>query len=105
MNEPTLNEILRFKDFCRLYPSLIVSEAAGRALIFHSATNGLDEAGAILRKGRAIYVVLPRFKEWLLLGASNRTVNPDSAPKALPGNGSSDHNAPVTQAGVGQRRE
>jgi hypothetical protein len=101
MSEPTLNEILRFKDFCRLYPSLIVSEAAGRALIFHSATNGLDEAGAILRKGRAIYVVLPRFKEWLLSGASNRIKNPVSGPKAPSGNGLSDHNAPATQAGGG----
>lgn len=42
-----------------------------RHLIFHSHTNGLAEAGAIVRAGRKVLIHRPRLLAWLESGAAS----------------------------------
>lgn len=95
----SLNEILRFRDFCRLYPNIFTSESAGRALIFNSASNGLDEHQAVLRIGKAVYIVVPRLKAWLLGHVPDRMQHPTPSLKSARANVSRLHNANKTQRG------
>lgn len=41
------------------------TEAMLRWWIFNAAANGLTEAGAIVRIGRAIWIDVDRFDEWI----------------------------------------
>lgn len=49
-----------------------LSEAALRWQIFRATENGLDQAGAIRRVGRRVYIVGERYLQWLDSGASVR---------------------------------
>ena len=41
------------------------TEGSVRWDVFNADTNGLTESGAILRKGRRVYIVEERYLEWL----------------------------------------
>jgi len=53
------------KSFVSRFPDLGKSEAAIRWDLFNSKHNGLDEYGAVLRKGRRTWIVVPRYRDWL----------------------------------------
>ena len=95
----SLNDILRFRDFCKLYPSLAGTESAMRATIFKSSTNGLDDCGAILRLGKTVFVVVPRIKAWYLSHAPQRIQHPLASLKPARGNESRACNAKAQQPG------
>lgn len=73
MNTETTEEQLRLDDmmslpkFCERY-SDICSLSRARWLIFNRKTNGIEEAGAVIKTGGRWLVVLPRFKAWLMAG-------------------------------------
>lgn len=53
-----------------------LSESALRWQIFRAAENGLDQAGAIRRVGRRVYIIGERYLQWLDSGASARPTHP-----------------------------
>lgn len=60
MNGITLFTI---RQFSQAQPAL--SEASIRWQIFNAHKNGLDQAGAIRRAGRRVYIVAERYLAWL----------------------------------------
>ena len=67
--ELQLTDIKSIKAFSEAYPD-IKTEAAIRWDVWNSAHNGLDDYGAVIRKGRRVYIVAPRYLDWLLAGAT-----------------------------------
>ena len=49
-----------------------LTESAVRFDIFNAERNGLAESGAIVRKGRRIYLIEERYLNWLLSGVEPR---------------------------------
>lgn len=41
------------------------TQSSLRWIIFNSSLNGLDESGAIVRRGRRVFIVVPRYLAWL----------------------------------------
>lgn len=66
MDDIALGDIATPAAFCAMYPHLQKTLSAIRWDIFNAARNGLEEAGAIVRRGRRVYVVVPRYRDWLL---------------------------------------
>ena len=64
-----LDELHRPKALVERYPDQF-SMSTLRWWIYNSKENGLDEAGAILRIGRAIWIDVPRLQLWM---AGHRT--------------------------------
>ena len=48
------------------------TESGLRDDVSHAETNGLAECGAIVRKGRRVYIVEERYLQWLLSGVKPR---------------------------------
>lgn len=65
MNRGGLDDVLRVAAFAKRYPDL-ASESSLRWQLFHSNSNGLDDAEAILRVGGRIYIHRGRYLDWLL---------------------------------------
>ncbi len=61
----SLDDVMSVKAFVRRYPDLGKSEKAVRWDIFNAAHNGLDSHGAVLRKGRRTFIVVPLYRNWL----------------------------------------
>lgn len=70
-NDPRLDDILTIRAFCRRFPEL-GSEASLRWQVFNSSNNRLDEAGAIIRRGRNVFIAANRYRDWLLHQASGQ---------------------------------
>lgn len=62
MLEP--EDFLPISEFVRRYPHL-GTEPSHRWAIFNATRNGLQEAGAIARRGRRLLIVIPRYISWL----------------------------------------
>jgi len=72
----TVKKMAQTKPYCDIY-----TENSIRALVFNSAprisskgeipSNGLQEAGAILRVGRKLLIDLDAFDSWLITQSSN----------------------------------
>lgn len=60
-----LNDVMSVKAFVGHYPDLGKTEAAIRWDIYNSKHNGLDAHGAVLRKGRRTWIVVPSYRNWL----------------------------------------
>ena len=65
MTEPALDDMANLVKFCRRYPDL-VNEQQLRWQIFNRDHNGLQESGAVTKKGGKWYIVTPRYRDWLL---------------------------------------
>ena len=63
----TLDDIKSVSAFCKLYPD-IKTEPAIRWDVWNSAHNGLDQHGAVIRKGRRVFIVVPRYLDWMMAG-------------------------------------
>jgi len=59
------SDLLTVMEHARRYPNL-GSVASLRWQIFWAEQNGLEEAGAIVRRGRRVFVVVPRYLDWIL---------------------------------------
>ena len=55
--------ILTVKQFCDANPAF--TEGGLRWQIFHAATNGLSESGALLRIGRRVLIDEDRYFSWI----------------------------------------
>jgi len=66
----SLSDLTPIRVFAEQNPS-IGSEASLRWQIFCADHNGLAESGAIVRRGRRIFIVEPRYLAWML-GESRR---------------------------------
>ncbi len=55
--------LVRLREFAERWPEN-GSEASLRFEIFNAATNGLDDVGAIVRKGRSVYINEARYFQW-----------------------------------------
>lgn len=62
MSTPNLT-FFKVSQFAKTQPGL--SEAALRWQIFCASENGLEEAGAIRRVGRRVFIVAERYLAWL----------------------------------------
>ena len=56
--------LVTVREFVARHPNL-GSEASLRWQLFCSSQNGLDEAGAIVRRGRRVFIVVPRYVDWI----------------------------------------
>jgi hypothetical protein len=93
-----LDQIQRVNDFARINPHL-GTVSKHRADIFNSANNRLDEFQAILRVGRTVYIVVTRYKAWLLSHAPERIRHPTPSLKPAAANVFRLRNANKTQRG------
>ena len=66
--------LYRAKEFAERHRSVLGGEAALRWLIFCASTNGLEEAGAILRFGRRVLIDEAKFFAWLRSRAAAQAV-------------------------------
>jgi len=60
-----LEDIVSFDVFVKKH-SNIANESRLRWWIFHRKSNGLEASGAIIKRAGRWFVVLPRFRNWLL---------------------------------------
>ena len=60
-----LDDVLSVKSFIKRYPDLGKTDKALYWDIFNSKHNGLDDCGAVLRKGRRVWIVVPKYRDWL----------------------------------------
>ena len=58
------DDFLPLNEFVRRHPHL-GSEGSHRWLIFNAPLNGLAESGAICRRGRRVFICVPRYIAWL----------------------------------------
>lgn len=65
-----LNDLMPIKAFVERNPGM-GSESSLRWQIFNAEQNGLAESGAIVRRGRRLFIVVPRYLAWVL-GESRR---------------------------------
>lgn len=61
----SLDDVMSVKAFVRRYPDLDQTEKAVRWDIYNAAHNGLAEYGAVIRKGRRTFLVVPKYRDWL----------------------------------------
>lgn len=61
----SLDDVMEVKAFVKRYPDLGKSQKALYWDLWNSAHNGLDKHGAILRKGRRVFIVVPKYRDWL----------------------------------------
>lgn len=66
MDDISPADILRPQEFVSRFPNLVTSVAALRYQIFMADSNGLTKARAIVRRGRNVYVIAPRYVSWVL---------------------------------------
>ena len=67
-NDLTLDDLSRPEPFATRYPDAIGSLSRLRYLLRHRHHNGLMEVGAVVEHGRSIYIVKPKFLDWLVRG-------------------------------------
>ena len=67
----SLDDLSSPRAFCEKYPD-IASEGGLRWEIFNAAQNGLNDYGAITRRGRRVFIIEPRYLKWLLSRSSLR---------------------------------
>ena len=60
-----LDQVMSVRCFVERYPDLGKSAKAIYTDIERSEENGLHDCGAILRKGRRVWIVVPRYRDWL----------------------------------------
>lgn len=68
MSERTidLDDLARPETFARRYPDVVGSTSRLRYLLRHRECNGLTDSGAVVQRGRQLYIVKPRFRDWLI---------------------------------------
>lgn len=64
----TLDDLTRPEAFAKRYPDAVGSPSRLRYLLRHRHTNGLVASGAVVERGRSIYLVKPRFLDWIVHG-------------------------------------
>ena len=64
-NETRIDDLLPVKDMARRH-SNVCTESSLRWEIHNAKDNGLAEAGALVRKGRRVFINVPRYLEWML---------------------------------------
>ena len=62
-----LDDLSELQKFCARFPD-VMNEARLRWLIFNRKSNGIEECGAVVKRGGRWYVVGPRLRDWLLRG-------------------------------------
>lgn len=65
-----LDDIPTLEAFCNRFGD-IATESRMRWLIFNRKNNGIERAGAIVKRAGRWHVVLPRMKDWLLRGGAS----------------------------------
>ena len=73
----SLNSLIRPTVFAAKYPDLM-SITQLRWILARRAENGLQASGAVVRKGRSLWIDASRFRDWLC------SVDPVSAPFGKP---------------------
>lgn len=79
----TVPRLFTIKQFAAKHPAF--PEGGLRNRVFHAKSNGLEEAGAILRNGRRVLIDEERFFFWLQEQNQDRTEEKIYPP--LPGRG------------------
>ena len=65
----TLDDVILFSDFQKERPDILGPNPKGSYhLINRRKENGLEQAGALIKRRGHWYVVKPRFQEWFLKG-------------------------------------
>lgn len=59
------DDLLTVRDMAMRYPNL-GTVATFRWQIFNETNNGLAEAGAVVRRGGKVFIVVPRYLDWVL---------------------------------------
>jgi hypothetical protein len=71
----SLPNLLTVSQFSQKRPAF--KEAGVRWLIFHAATNGLGQSGAIVRLGRRVLIDEAKFVSWVVTGGATVSRNTD----------------------------
>lgn len=69
-----IGDINALEPFIENNPEL-VNEHRMRWLIFNRKSNGLEASGAIIKRAGRWYIVVPRFKNWILIGRDSAIGN------------------------------
>lgn len=64
----SLDDVAAPEKFANRYPDVVGSLSRLRYLLRCRETNGLVAAGAVIERGRRLYIVIPRYRDWLLNG-------------------------------------
>jgi hypothetical protein len=62
----TLDDLTRPEPFATRYSDAVGSLTRLRYLLRHRHHNGLTDSGAVVERGRSLYIVKPRFLDWIL---------------------------------------
>ena len=66
---PSLDDVMLFSDFQKKRPDLVGPDPKGSYhLIQRREKNGLEEAGALIKRRGHWFVHVPRFTQWFLAG-------------------------------------
>lgn len=63
---PRLDDFSRPEAFARRYQDVVGSPSRLRYLLRHRDGNGLTAAGAVVQRGRQLFINVPRFRDWLI---------------------------------------
>jgi hypothetical protein len=66
MDDISLDDLARPAAFAKRYPDLVGNESRLRYLLRDREINGLADSGAVVERGRMIFIVKSRFLDWLL---------------------------------------
>lgn len=65
IDDVEMDDIQSINAFLKRYPD-IADEARLRWWLFNRRTNGLEKSSAVIKRAGRWYVLVPRFKSWLL---------------------------------------
>ena len=64
VSSSNLDDLYRPRAFCERWPN-VVTERALRWQLHRAAENGLEQFGAVLKAGRAVYIDAAKYRAWL----------------------------------------
>jgi len=65
MSDTHLDDVMRLTQFCKRYPDLL-TEKQLRWALFKREFNGLQDSGAVVKRGGKWFVVVPNIRAWVL---------------------------------------
>jgi hypothetical protein len=61
-----LDQLLPFNTFCDRYGDSVGSKSKVRYQLRNRRTNGLDEYGAVVQRGKLLWINVARYRDWLI---------------------------------------
>lgn len=68
----TLDDFARPEVFAKRYPDVVGSPSRLRYLLRHRDGNGLTRSGAVVQRGRQLFICVPAFRDWIIGKDTNK---------------------------------